>query len=77
MKKLEITKEEYEKAKSYKKTNTNKNIDRKLRVIILRYEGCTNEEICFATNYTSRSISNIINQFKAYGIEEFVILISS
>ena len=62
--KYEITKTEYKNVMHLRKSIKNKVIDRKLRVIMLRYEGYKNTEISKITEYTPNYIENLLKQFK-------------
>ena len=67
-----ITTEEYEKIKIASKKNKNKKLDRRLRVLMLRYEGHNNKEIAVMTSLNSGYISKICSEFKKQGIEKFL-----
>jgi len=69
--KLIITTEEYEQAELLSKKNKNKRIDRRLKVIILRYEGYKNRETAIITGYNCKFLSHLISEFKKYGIEKY------
>ncbi len=70
-KKIEITKEEYEKVLEKIKENKHKKIDKKLQVIKNRYEGVSNKEIAEKVDYNIRTIPKIVENFKKENIEEF------
>ena len=66
-----ITEEEYQAAKAAAKANQNKRIDKRLQVIILRYEGKSNEEIHKKLDLSVKRISELCGEFKRDGIEEY------
>ena len=68
---IQITEEEYEAVKEKYKETKSKNTARRLRVILLRYEGKTNAEIGEILGMNGQSIFPIIQKFKEQGIEEF------
>ena len=69
--KYEITKTEYQNVMHLRKIIKNKAIDRKLRVIMLRYEGYKNTEISEITEYTPNYIAKLLKQFKEMGLKEY------
>ena len=69
---IEITSEEYEAVKAAAKKNKHKRIDKKLQVIILRYEGMTCEEIGKKLGYAKQTISRFCSEFKKNGLEEYI-----
>ena len=69
--KYEITKTEYQNVMQLRKIIKNKAIDRKLRVIMLRYEGYKNTEISKITEYTPNYIETLLKQFKEMGLKEY------
>ena len=69
--KYEITKTEYQNVMHFRKIIKNKAIDRKLRVIMLRYEGYKNTEISEITEYTPNYIAKLLKQFKEMGLKEY------
>ncbi len=71
MKKYNITKEEYKEAKNLSKANKNKNIDKRLSVIIMRYEGLKDREIAEKTGYHRKRISQLCEEFRRVGAEEY------
>ena len=68
MKKHIITEEEYSLVKEASKQNKNKRIDKKLQVIIMRYEGYKDIEIGEKLGYARKSVSQLCAQFKSVGI---------
>ena len=71
MKKHIITEEEYNAVKILSKKNKNKNIDRRLQVIILRFEGVKDGEIAMKLCYHRKRISQLCAEFKNVGIEQY------
>jgi len=71
MNKYEITSEEYELAKKLAKINKHKQIERRLRVIILRYEGKSLTEIADQLGYNRSWVVRLLAQVKSTGLEEY------
>jgi transposase len=71
MKTHEISKEEYEAAKALMKHNMHKRVDKRLQVIILRYEGLTDAEIGKKLGYARKWVSHLCAEFKRVGLEEY------
>jgi transposase len=71
VKKHIITKEEYESVQEAAKSNTHKRVEKRLRVIILRYEGMKDWEIGEKLGYTRQRVSQLCSQFKREGVEEY------
>ena len=72
MKMIRISEQEYEEIKEAAKKNKNKRVDKKLQVLILRYENKGNEEISSRTGYNARYITTLMGQYKEQGLEEFI-----
>jgi len=72
VKKHIITKPEYEAARVISRTNRDKRIDRRLQVIILRYEGKKDIEIAEKLDYHRKRISQLCAEFKKVGLSEYV-----
>jgi len=68
---IQISEEEYEAVKQKYEETKSKRLARRLRVILLRYEGRTNAEIGEVVGINSQSVSPIIQKFKEQGVEEF------
>jgi transposase len=66
-----ITEEEYMSVKEAAKKNKNKRIDKRLRVIILRYEGKKDSEIGEQLGYTRKRVSQLCAEFKQQGLSEY------
>lgn len=71
MKKHKITESEYEAVKRAAKENQKKGVDKRLQVIILRYEGKKDVEIAEKLDYSRKRISQLCAEFKKVGIEEY------
>ena len=54
-----ITEEEYKLVKEKAKQNTNKRVDKRLQVIILRYQGLTDSEIGDKLGYVRKRVSQL------------------
>ena len=70
--KHEITEEEYQAVIKAEKATQNKRIAKKLRVIRLRYEGYTNQEIGQMVDLHKDRVHHIVSEFKFQGLDEFV-----
>ena len=66
-----ITDEEYEGVKAVEKGNQNKRVDKRLQVIILRYEGMKDSETGKKLGYTSKRVSQLCAEFKKVGLAEY------
>lgn len=66
-----ITEADYHAVKNAEKKTRDKNLSKKLKVIILRYEGKTNEEISQMTGYSISRVTHLISEFHKDGIEEY------
>jgi transposase len=71
MKKHEITKKEYDTVQAISKNTKLKRVDRRLQVIILRYEGKKDTEIAEKLNYSRKRVSQLCAEFKKVGAEEY------
>jgi len=70
--KTQISAEEYEAVCLKIKNNKNKNIVRRLTVIKLLYEGCTNKYIAEKLDYSEKCITELSRTLKKQGIELFI-----
>jgi len=66
-----ITDAEYSEVKELSKKNQNKRVDKRLQVIILRYEGMNYEEIADKLGYTPNWVSKLCASFKRKGAPEY------
>lgn len=71
MQKHKISIEEYEATKAAIKRNKHKRVDKRLQVIILRYEGMKDVQIGEKLGYTRKRISQLCAEFKRVGLEEY------
>jgi transposase len=71
MKKHIITQEEYETVKETAAKNKLKRVDKRLQVILLRYEGLKDKEIAEKLDYSGKRVSQLCAEFKAVGAEKF------
>jgi len=71
MKKYQISEEEYNTVKITAKKNTNKRVEKRLQVILLRYEGKKDVEIGEKLGYSRKRISQLCSEFKKIGLEEY------
>jgi len=71
MKKHVITADEYEAVKKLAKETKLKRVERRLQVIILRYEGKKDVEIAEKLDYTRKRVSQLCADFKKVGAEEY------
>jgi transposase len=71
MRKHTISKEEYEATKQAAKRNTNKRVDKRLQVILLRYEGKKDVEIAEKLGYCRKRVSQLCAEFKKVGLDEY------
>lgn len=67
-----ITKEEYEQIKGKEKGTKDKRISKRLKILMMRYEGRSNEEISKKLDISTDRISHLVSEFKRVGIEEYV-----
>ena len=72
MKRQTISAEEYEAIVRAEKQTQDKQISRKLRVLMLRYEGLSNKEAAKRVGLCSVRISQIVSEYKAGGLEAFM-----
>jgi transposase len=71
VKKHIITEAEYRAAKEASKQNRNKRVERRLQVIILRYEGKKDREIAEKLDYSRKRVSLLCAEFKRVGLDEY------
>lgn len=71
MKRFQITEAEYEAIKAKEATIRDKNISRRLRVLMLRYEGKRLEEISAITNLKRVSITQMCRRYREQVLEEY------
>ena len=66
-----ITAEEYEKIVEAEKRTQDKQISRKLRVLMLRYEGLDNAEVGKRVGLCSVRVSQLVSEYKKTGLEKY------
>ena len=71
MSQFQVSTEEYEAIKQAEKETKDKNISRRLRVLMLRYEGWKVREIAEMLGMRINSISQLCRRYKEQGLEEF------
>jgi len=71
MKTYHIGEADYEAAKALARKNQNKHIDKRLQVIILRYEGLKDREIGEKLGYHRKRVSQLCAEFAEKGLEEY------
>jgi len=71
MKTYHISEGEYEAAKALAKKNQNKRVDKRLQVIILRYEGLEDQEIGDKLGYHRKRVSQLCAEYAKVGLEEY------
>jgi len=71
MKTYHISEGDYEAAKALAKKNQNKHIDKRLQVILLRYEGLKDREIGEKLGYHRKRVSQLCAEFCTVGLEEY------
>jgi len=69
--KKEITKPEYEASREMSRRNNDKRVEKRLQVIILRYEGKKDREIAEKLDYHRKRVSQLCNEFKEVGLEAY------
>ena len=67
-----MTIEQQKEIEKARKENKNKNIEKRLRVLSLKAEGATYNEIIRITGYSKASVANIVKLYFEKGIEEIV-----
>ena len=71
MRQQAITAEEYEKIVEAEKRTQDKQISRKLRVLMLRYEGLDNAEVGKRVGLCSVRVSQLVSEYKKTGLEKY------
>ena len=67
-----ISEEEYQQIVAAEKGTQDKQISRKLRALMLRYEGLSNEEIGKRLELCSERVSQLVSEYKREGLEEYI-----
>lgn len=68
----QITEEEYKEIVIREKQTRDKRISKRLRVLMLRYEGKSNPEIAAKLDISTDRLSHLISEYKRVGLEEYV-----
>ena len=71
MRQQTITAEEYEKIVEAEKRTQDKQISRKLRVLMLRFEGLDNAEVGKRVGLCSVRVSQLVSEYKKTGLEKY------
>ena len=71
MRQQAITAEEYEKIVEAEKKTQDKQISRKLRVLMLLYEGLDNAEVGKRVGLCSVRVSQLVSEYKKTGLEKY------
>ena len=71
MKRFVIEKAEYEQIVAAEKNTQDKQISRKLRVLMLRYEGFSNSEIGEKVGLCNIRVSQLVSEYRKYGLKTF------
>ena len=71
MSKLTISSEEYTKIVSSEKVTQDKRTSRKLKVLMLRYEGYNNQTIAEHLDISSTRVTHLIGEYFKNGLEEY------
>ena len=72
MSRFQISKEEYEAIKGKEKETREKRISKRLRILMLRYEGYKVSEIAKMYGMRINSISQLCRRYREQGLEKFV-----
>ena len=72
MRRQTISKEEYEKIVEAEKKTQDKQISKKLKVLMMRYEGKNNEEVGKKLELCSVRVSQLVGEYKTKGLERYI-----
>ena len=72
MRKINISEQEYNEIVKAEKETQDKQISRKLRVLILRYKGLSNKEIGKMVDLCEIRVSQIVRSYKEQGLKMFI-----
>ena len=70
--KYEISKEELERMKKARKSNRNKNVDRRLHALILHAEGYTGKRVSEITGYNEKYLFALYQKYEEKGLEGII-----
>ena len=68
----QISEEEYQEIKAREKATRDKRISKRLKVLMLRYEGKSNPEIAAQLDISTDRLSHLISEYKHVGLDEYV-----
>ena len=71
MRRFQISREEYEAIKDAEKETKDKNTSRRLRILMMRYEGYKVRQIAEITGMRINSISQLCRRYREQGLKEF------
>lgn len=67
-KKYSFSEEQKEELQEARRKNTNKNVDRRLKALLMKAEGKKNSEVVTATDYNRRYISELVGKYQKNGL---------
>lgn len=68
----QISEEEYQEIKAKEKETRDKRVSKRLKVLMLRYEGKSNSEIATKLDISTDRLSHLISKYKQVGLDEYV-----
>ncbi len=68
----QISEEEYQEIKAKEKETRDKRVSKRLKVLMLRYEGKSNSEIATKLDISTNRLSHLISEYKRVGLDEYV-----
>ena len=71
MRRREISAEEYERIEAAEKAIQDKKISRKLRILMLRYNGYDNKAIAERLGISSTRVTHLVGEYFKTGLEEY------
>ena len=71
MRRQEISEEEYKAIQAAEKGTQDKQISKKLRALMLRYEGLSNDEVGKRLGLCSVRVSQLVSEYKKRGLKEY------
>ena len=71
MRRLEISKEDYTKIVAEEKQTQDKQISRKLKVLMLRYEGLSNKAIAEHLGISETRVMHLVGEYFKQGLKEY------
>lgn len=67
-KKYSFSEEQKKELQEARRKNTNKNVDRRLKALLMKAEGKKNSEVVTATDYNRRYISELVGKYQKNGL---------